>query len=190
MNPKRQRFCEEYAVDLNGAAAACRAGYAPGSAKVTASRLLTNDNVRKRVDELIVEYRERVEVSVDSITELFREDRRLAHKIGQAGAAVSATEKLAKLHGLLTERLKVDVRVTTGQMSDAEIAAGRDEIDCELIKLSGREGIKERIAHDEKLLVRFDRGEFDDVLPPQFARVPKSPPLVVLGASEFQSAKQ
>ncbi len=126
MNPKRRRFCEEYAVDLNGAQAAIRAGYAPGSAKVTASRLLTDANVRARVDRLIVEYRERVEVSVDSITELFQEDRQLAHKLGQAGAAVSATEKLAKLHGLLSERLKVDVRVTTGQMGDAEIAAGLD----------------------------------------------------------------
>ena len=82
MNPKRQRFCEEYAIDLNGAQAATRAGYAPGSAKVTASRLLTDANVRARVDQLIVEYRERVEVSVDSITELLREDRQLAHKLG------------------------------------------------------------------------------------------------------------
>ena len=39
-NIKQSRFVREYAVDCNGAAAAVRAGYAPRSAKVTASRLL------------------------------------------------------------------------------------------------------------------------------------------------------
>lgn len=43
--PKRQRFVDEYLVDHNGAQAAARAGYSPTSAKVTASRLLTDANV-------------------------------------------------------------------------------------------------------------------------------------------------
>ena len=34
LNPKQERFCQEYAVDLNGAQAAIRAGYAPTHAKV------------------------------------------------------------------------------------------------------------------------------------------------------------
>ena len=59
MNPKRQRFCEEYVIDSNGTQAATRAGYAPGSAKVTASRLLTDANVRERIDQLLAEHRER-----------------------------------------------------------------------------------------------------------------------------------
>jgi phage terminase small subunit len=42
--PKRQRFVDEYLVDHNGAQAAARAGYSPVSAKVTASRLLTDAN--------------------------------------------------------------------------------------------------------------------------------------------------
>jgi phage terminase small subunit len=40
LTPKEARFVAEYPIDLNGAAAAVRAGYAPKSAKVTASRLL------------------------------------------------------------------------------------------------------------------------------------------------------
>ena len=47
MNDRRTRFVQEYAVDLNGTAAAVRAGYAPGSAKVTASRLLSDANIRQ-----------------------------------------------------------------------------------------------------------------------------------------------
>jgi phage terminase small subunit len=53
---KRARFAAEYCVDLNGAAAAIRAGYAPKSAKVTASRLLTDANlaasIRARLDRM------------------------------------------------------------------------------------------------------------------------------------------
>ena len=187
LNPKQQKFCQEYVIDSNGARAATSAGYAPGSAKVTASRMLTYVNVRERIDQIQAEYRETMEISVDSLTSLFIDDRKLAHDNKQAGAAVSASEKIAKLHGYMKEHIKVDVRVTVGDMSDAEIDAGRDKIDCEHVCLSGREGIEERIAHDKELLVRFDSGEFDEILPPQFARAPKSPPLVVLGASEFQT---
>jgi len=39
-------------IDWNGAQAAIRAGYAAGSAKVTASRLLTNANVKRVLNEL------------------------------------------------------------------------------------------------------------------------------------------
>jgi len=169
MNPKRQRFCEEYAVDLNGAQAAIRAGYAPGSAKVTASRLLTDDNVRECIDQLIVKRQERLEVDIDSLTTLFRDDRQLAHENKQAGAAVSATEKIAKLHGLMSERLKVDVNVTTGQMSDAEIDTELDEIEREEIRLGGRPWIEAQIARYKCLLDEFDSGEFDIPVPARAA---------------------
>ena len=72
----------------------------------------------------------------------------------------------------------MDVNITTGQMTDAEVDAELDGIVIE----SGRKGIVEKIAHLEQLLVRFDRGEFDDT------RVPKAPPVLVLPPSEFQSA--
>jgi hypothetical protein len=49
LTPKERRFVLEYVGDGNGAAAARAAGYAPGSAKVTASRLLTKANVQALV---------------------------------------------------------------------------------------------------------------------------------------------
>jgi len=163
MNPKQQRFCEEYVVDSNGTQAAIRAGYAANSAVVTASRLLTKANVRERVDQLFAEQRERVEISIDSLTDMLVGDRKLAHDNKQAGAAVSATEKLAKLHGLMSERLKVDVNVTIEQMSDDEIDAERDEIDREMAQMVGRPWIEAKIARYRCLLNEFDSGEFDVV---------------------------
>lgn len=46
LTPKQERFADEFMLDHCGAAAAVRAGYAPGSAKVTACRLLTRTNVK------------------------------------------------------------------------------------------------------------------------------------------------
>ena len=187
MNPKQERFCQEYAVDLNGAQAAIRAGYAPPPAKVTASRMLTYVDVRQRVDQLIAEGRERLNIDLDSLTEMFVEDRKLARDNKQAGAAVSATEKIAKIHGYMKEHIKLDVNVSVGQMSDAEIEAERKMIEIEIVALTGREGILEDIARLERRLIRFDNGEFDDILPPHLARVPKAPPVLVLPPSEFHS---
>lgn len=49
---RRLVFAREYVIDHNGLQAAIRAGYSPKSAKVTASRLLTDANVMKLVQEL------------------------------------------------------------------------------------------------------------------------------------------
>lgn len=49
LRPKQQKFVEEYLVDLNGKQAAVRAGYAAGSAHVTASRLLSRPDIRNLV---------------------------------------------------------------------------------------------------------------------------------------------
>jgi phage terminase small subunit len=42
LQPKQQRFVDEYLVDLNGTQAAIRAGYSPRTAQEQASRLLSN----------------------------------------------------------------------------------------------------------------------------------------------------
>ena len=47
--PKQIRFCEEYLIDLNGKQAAIRAGYAPKTAEVQASRLLSYAKVQSYI---------------------------------------------------------------------------------------------------------------------------------------------
>lgn len=51
LNHNQRRFAEEYLIDGNGTQAAIRAGYSPATAKIQASRLLTNDNVRRIISE-------------------------------------------------------------------------------------------------------------------------------------------
>ena len=63
MNDKQLRFCEEYLIDLNATQAAIRAGYSPKTAKEQGSRLLSNANVRARIDKDIAERSKRVGVN-------------------------------------------------------------------------------------------------------------------------------
>jgi len=65
LTPKQQRFVQEYLIDLNGRQAAIRAGYAPGSAEVTASRLLIHANVGAAVKAAVVKREERTGITQD-----------------------------------------------------------------------------------------------------------------------------
>jgi phage terminase small subunit len=70
LTEKRRRFVEEYLKDLNGKQAAIRAGYAPGSAEVEASRLLKDAKVRSALEAATRERTRRVEghgITVDRI---------------------------------------------------------------------------------------------------------------------------
>jgi phage terminase small subunit len=50
-NARQQRFIDEYLIDGNGTAAAIRAGYSKRSAKMQASRLMTNDVLLAELNE-------------------------------------------------------------------------------------------------------------------------------------------
>lgn len=67
MQAKHARFCDEYLIDLNGKQSAIRAGYAPNSAEVTASKLLTNTKVRAYIDYQTALIHRRLGVSAERI---------------------------------------------------------------------------------------------------------------------------
>jgi hypothetical protein len=115
-----------YAETGNASEAYRRAGYSKRqstqSIHENASKLLAK--VLPRVEALQADHAKRHDVTIDGITTMLREDRELAHRLGQAGAAVSASTSLAKLHGLIIDKTKVgaDLRVTHEQAL-AEIRA-------------------------------------------------------------------
>lgn len=53
LTAKKQTFCEEYLVDLNGTQAAIRAGYSKKTATVQAAQLLTKLNIQNEIQRLI-----------------------------------------------------------------------------------------------------------------------------------------
>ncbi len=66
-NEQWEIFCHEYVVDFNGTQAAIKAGYTPKSARVQANRLLTNDNIQRRIKELTQKKVERIEYTQDDV---------------------------------------------------------------------------------------------------------------------------
>lgn len=65
LSPQQQLFVEEYLIDLNGTAAAIRAGYAENSARGTASRLLANANIAAALSAAQQARSKRTEINAD-----------------------------------------------------------------------------------------------------------------------------
>lgn len=70
---KHELFAKEYLIDMNGTNAAIRAGYAPNSAHVAASRLLKNDKVSSRIKQLLAEKTEELDISAKYVLETIKE---------------------------------------------------------------------------------------------------------------------
>ena len=67
LTPKQERFCEEYLVDLNAAAAARRAGYSKQTAGVIGLENLTKPMIAERIAAMRAERSERVQVDADRV---------------------------------------------------------------------------------------------------------------------------
>jgi phage terminase small subunit len=121
LTPKQEAFAQAYVETGNASEAYRRAydaeGMKPDVISVKASELLRNGKVAVRVEALQAKHAKRHDITIDALTEQLLEDRRLAYRVEQPGAAVSATMGLAKLHGLVVDRAKVDadLRVTHEQ---------------------------------------------------------------------------
>ena len=96
MTQKQWRFVEEYLVDLNGAAAARRAGYSATGARNAAWRLLQIPEVRETVKEEMEKRAQRVQLKQEDVV---RELKSIAFAEGsdESGAAVKLTSKLRAL---------------------------------------------------------------------------------------------
>lgn len=109
LTPKQEAFACAYVETGNASEAYRRSGYSNRqSAKAineNSSKLLTK--VLPRVEQLRAAHAEGHNITVDSITEMLKEDREKAHAAGQIGAAVSASMGLAKLHGLIVDKTEV-----------------------------------------------------------------------------------
>lgn len=67
LSTKQARFVAEYLIDLNGKQAAIRAGYAPGSAEVTASRLLRQAKVASEIAKAEEDRAKRTGITQDRV---------------------------------------------------------------------------------------------------------------------------
>ena len=74
LTAQRQRFVEEYLVDLNGTEAAIRAGYSPRSAKAQASQLLALPEVQVAVSAAKASRSDRTKIDADWVLNRLAEE--------------------------------------------------------------------------------------------------------------------
>ena len=73
LNPRKQRFIQEYLVDFNGTQAAIRAGYSKKTANEQAARLLANVNIQRTISEAQKETAAKLEITKEEwLAELIR----------------------------------------------------------------------------------------------------------------------
>lgn len=120
LTPKQEAFAFAY-VETSNASEAYRRAYDASNTQdhvvwVKACELLKHGKVKVRIAEIQAENAQRNAVTVDTITEMLRQDRELARQEKQSSAAIQAALGLAKLHGLVIDKSSNENR-NTGTLS-------------------------------------------------------------------------
>ena len=112
LNPKQEKFCQLYAETGNASQSHKDAGYGISMSDKTrneeASKMVHKHKIATRLAELAAHHQERHNITMDSITQDYLDDRGHARKADQHAVAIGATEKLAKLHRLLDDHSSVE----------------------------------------------------------------------------------
>ena len=127
LNARQKRFIAEYLTDLNGQRAAIAAGYSPRGAKVAASRLLTDVNVKALVQKKQDELARSVEIRREDIVRGLLETIAIAREQGDAQAMIKAAAEISKLLGFYSsDKRRIEARSPSGEaglqcLSDREL---------------------------------------------------------------------
>lgn len=121
-NPKHEKFAQELFKGKTADEAYQIAGYKPS--RQNASRLSTNDDIRRRIAEFQSASAMRVEVTVASLIKEAGEIQAAAMQEKQLSAASAALTIKAKLAGLWVDKSENTNRnVDPARVTDAELAA-------------------------------------------------------------------
>ena len=123
LTPKQEGFCKSY-VETGNASEAYRLNYSASKMSDAvlnneASKLVNHHGITMRLEQIKQAHSERHNITVDGITAMYKEVIANATASTQFGPAVSAITGLAKLHGLLTDK----VEVTDNSIADRLAAA-------------------------------------------------------------------
>jgi phage terminase small subunit len=104
LTTKQEKFCKSF-IETGNASEAYRQSYDCQKMKGptinrNAVALLDNSKIATRVGELQLNLQKKFEVTVESLSKELDEDRQLARSLGQPGAAISALNVKARIHGL------------------------------------------------------------------------------------------
>ena len=129
MTPKQALFAQQYVLDHCGAAAAVRAGYAPGAARQTAYELLAKPEVQALVAEHETAAAKQLALSREKVITEIKVAIAMAREQQDPTAMIAGWREIAKMCGYYApERRRIEVsachdalRVQFEAMSDAEL---------------------------------------------------------------------
>ena len=107
LSPKQEKFVQEYIKSGNATQSYIKAGYSENGADVSASRLLGNASVQKRLEELQNASTNKFIIDKEFLTEKYLEIHNLALE-GNINVSKGALDSLARMYGC-NEPEKLDV---------------------------------------------------------------------------------
>ncbi len=110
LNPKQESFIKNYLKSGNATESYIKAGYKGKGAEVSASQLLRNPKVKKRLEELQNASTKKFIIDKEFLTEKYLEIHNLALE-GNINVSKGALDSLARMYGL-NEAEKLDVKNT------------------------------------------------------------------------------
>lgn len=108
MNRKQEVFLQEYLVDMNGSAAARRAGYSHKHARATASKILAKPEAQRFVQEALDKRRQDNELSGERVRSALAGIAFAQAEGSAVGHKVRCLELLAKMLGLFDSTPQVE----------------------------------------------------------------------------------
>ena len=131
LTAKQRRFIDEYMVDMNGAAAAVRAGYSRKTSRAIACELLTKPDIQAGLQSRGAALARELEITRAGVVKGFMDAFEMARADRQPSVMVSSLAAVAKLLGLYaveTKRVELTVghdavQANFAMMSDAQLLA-------------------------------------------------------------------
>lgn len=138
LSKKRQRFIQEYLVDLNGTQAAIRSGYSPKTASKQAWQLLENSRIQEAIQEAQQRRSTRIELDQDYVVNglvenferamqtrpaLDRSGKPTGEYTYQGNVANKALELIGKHLGMFVEKRQIEgnLNVSRTDLPDEEL---------------------------------------------------------------------
>ena len=131
LTSKQSRFIDEYMVDMNGAAAAERAGYSQKTSRAIAAENLSKPYIKAELQARGSALARELEITREGVVQGLLAAFEIAKEDRQPSAMISAMAALAKLLGFYAVETK-RIELTAGQdalqanfsrMSDAQLLA-------------------------------------------------------------------
>lgn len=108
MTPKQQRFVQEYLIDLNGAQAAIRAGYASSGARTEGARLLADADIAAAISERMSERSDKTAIDAAWVLREAADVYKAAREADRLPEALRALELVGKHVDVEAFRNQVD----------------------------------------------------------------------------------